>query len=175
MTDTAAAAIGTRMRLRTTSARIVGFTLGLTALAAIILVSHLVPEHAAVLLPVGVVGLLAALGVGLRSATPRIDDAELLQRYAALLDERRDSRATAQSITTDEWRRLEALWEAAFIRMIRRRYRCGRADAAYVLERWKNNAGLVQSGLTRTGEAFLRDADRRRLDAWAAEVGLVPR
>jgi hypothetical protein len=127
------------------------------------------------LLPVGVVGLLTALGVGLRSSTPPMDDAELLHRYAALLNEEPDSRVVAHLLTAEERRHLEELWEAAFVRTIRRRYGCGRAQAAHLLVRWNDNIALVESGLTQDGEVFLRDDDHRRLDAWAAEIGLVPR
>ena len=53
---------------RSGRARVVSLMVGSTALAAVILVSHVVPSLAPILLPAGAVGLVLAVGLGLASA-----------------------------------------------------------------------------------------------------------
>ncbi len=157
------------MYLQLAKVRVLGLALGLAALAAIILVSHVYPELAPIVVPVGVVGLLIALGLGLTSAKPAVPDAELLRRL-------RDG--AWGSLTNDEHRRIAELWDAALLRFIRRRYRCGSDVAEQVLEEWVEYARdrvAYRVAFTDDGEVSPDDHVCRMTDFYAARIGLTPR
>ncbi len=166
------------MYLLRSRARLLGLTLGLPALAAIILGSHLIPEATSFLVPVGVVGLLMAVGLGLTSRKAPIDDAELLRRYAVLLRVHRDLQGLARRFDADDWRRIGELWEAALIRFVRQRYDCGKYEAVQLLGRWRRHVSeslTMPPRFSQDGEVSLYDDEHRLFDAWAGELGLTPR
>ncbi len=147
-------------------------------MAAIILVSHIVPELEPILVPVGVVGVLIAFGFGVTSRKPPIDDAALLRRYAVLQRVHQDLPGLARRFDADEWRRIDELGEAALLRFVRRRYDCGKYETAYLLRQWKQHVSdriATPPRFTEEGEASLHDEECSLFDAWAGELGLTPR
>ncbi|MDH3458441.1 MAG: hypothetical protein OER90_16485 [Gemmatimonadota bacterium] len=165
------------MYLRRRRARLFGLTVGLPALTAIILVSHVIPEATSFVVPVGVVGLLIALGLGLSFRKPPIDDAELLRRYSVLLRVHRDLAGLARRFDADDWRRIGELWEAGLLRFLRRRYDCGKYETAHLLRQWGEHVSdciAVPPRFTADGEVALDDHECRLFDTWAAETGLTP-
>jgi hypothetical protein len=159
-------------------ARVVGLTLGAPALAAIILVSHVIPEATSFVVPAGVVGLLIALGIGATSRRLPIDDAALLRRYAVLRRVHQDLAGLARRFDADEWQRIDELWEAALHRFVRRRYDCGKYETAYLLRQWKQHVSeriATPPRFTEEGEVSLHEDECSLFDAWADELGLTPR